>query len=99
MNKHLKSWRNFLVTTAAFFLAFQNVSAQTSDSIPFLFRGYNRGHLYIPVTINDSIHCNVVLIRGLLICLEWTAFFWLILDGNHRISIMLEQAERLETQW
>ena len=64
MNKHLKSWRNFLVTTAAFFLAFQNVSAQTSDSIPFLFRGYNQGHLYIPVTINDSIHCNVVFDTG-----------------------------------
>ena len=64
MNKHLRFWRNFLVTLAAFFIASQNVSAQTSDSIPFLFRGYNRGHLYIPVTINDSIHCNVVYDTG-----------------------------------
>lgn len=64
MKKHLKSLRNLFVTLAAFFLATPNVSAQARDSIPFLFRGYNRGHLYIPVTINDSIHCNVVFDTG-----------------------------------
>ena len=60
----LKLWRNFVVTMAAFFLASQNVLAQVNDSIPFLFRGYSRGHLYIPVTINDSINCNVVFDTG-----------------------------------
>lgn len=64
MKKYLKSWRNFLVTIAVFSLLTQHVLAQVNDSIPFLFRGYSRGHLYIPITINDSINCNVVFDTG-----------------------------------
>ncbi len=52
------------MTIAVLFLLTQHVLAQVSDSIPFLFRDYNRGHLYVPVTINDSIDCNVVFDTG-----------------------------------
>ena len=99
MKKHLKSWINLLVTLVAFFLATPNVSAQASDSIPFLFRGYNRGYLYIPVTINDSINCNVVFDTGASDLFGVDSVFLPIPNGNQRTSITPERVVRLEKRW
>lgn len=42
------------------FLVSQQVLAQRNDSIPFIYRG----HIFIPSTINDSVHCNVIYDTG-----------------------------------
>ncbi len=53
-------WKPAFLSLAFIFLLSGNISAQTNDSIPFLYRG----HLYVSSTINDTIHSNIIYDTG-----------------------------------